>query len=183
MHFAPCSCPALCLFLTHAILYLALSLPISTVLHHTLLYSLPLLRFSGYILNPDPSERPDIYQVCNMSFKLLGKPNPVANVFVSSHLLWHGWALWLCMCVWAGDRGQCVVCTCPDKAWALFVHFSAASHYSALSSVLFISLTCIFTKSRHPKGWQNRLHITLPWNLLLPAASCSSLLCVFLSLC
>ena len=37
----------------------------------------------GYLLEPDVSKRPDIYQVCHVVHHLRGFSNPVANVFVS----------------------------------------------------------------------------------------------------
>lgn len=37
----------------------------------------------GYMLEPDPDQRPDIYQVSCIAFQLLGKENPVKNLMVS----------------------------------------------------------------------------------------------------
>lgn len=39
--------------------------------------------FLGYMLEPDPDQRPDIYQVSCIAFQLLGKENPVKNLMVS----------------------------------------------------------------------------------------------------
>lgn len=39
--------------------------------------------FLGYMLEPDPDKRPDIYQVASIAFLLLGKENPVQNLMVS----------------------------------------------------------------------------------------------------
>lgn len=41
----------------------------------------------GYILNPDPDTRPDIFQVSYVAFKLRGLDCPVANTMVSKVLL------------------------------------------------------------------------------------------------
>jgi hypothetical protein len=38
----------------------------------------------AYMLEKDPSKRPDIYQVCYVAFQLAGKENPVPNMNVSS---------------------------------------------------------------------------------------------------
>lgn len=38
--------------------------------------------FAGYMLEPDPDKRPDIYQVASIAFPLLGKENPVQNLMV-----------------------------------------------------------------------------------------------------
>lgn len=38
----------------------------------------------GYMLETDPDQRPDIYQVSCIAFQLLGKENPVKNLMVSS---------------------------------------------------------------------------------------------------
>lgn len=35
------------------------------------------------MLEPDPDQRPDIYQVSCIAFQLLGKENPVKNLMVS----------------------------------------------------------------------------------------------------
>lgn len=40
---------------------------------------------SGYILEPDPDKRPDIYQVSYFAFKLARRECPVPNVHVSQH--------------------------------------------------------------------------------------------------
>lgn len=37
----------------------------------------------GYMLEPDPDKRPNIFQVCHVVHHLRGYDNPVANVFVS----------------------------------------------------------------------------------------------------
>ncbi|XP_057308841.1 AP2-associated protein kinase 1-like [Hydractinia symbiolongicarpus] len=42
-------------------------------------YSRDLHALICYILNPDPSQRPDIYQVASLAFKLAGKPCPIPN--------------------------------------------------------------------------------------------------------
>lgn len=42
------------------------------------------LSFKGYMLEPDPDKRPDIYQVSYFAFKLAKKECPVQNVQVSS---------------------------------------------------------------------------------------------------
>lgn len=39
----------------------------------------------GYMLEPDPDQRPDIYQVSCIAFQLLGKENPVKNLMVSKY--------------------------------------------------------------------------------------------------
>lgn len=39
--------------------------------------------FSGYMLDPDPDNRPDIYQVSHFAFKLAQRTCPVQNVKVS----------------------------------------------------------------------------------------------------
>lgn len=39
--------------------------------------------FTEYILNPNPEERPDIFQVSWVAFKLMGKDTPILNAFVS----------------------------------------------------------------------------------------------------
>lgn len=39
----------------------------------------------GYMLEPDPDQRPDVYQVSCIAFKLLGKENPVKNLMVSKN--------------------------------------------------------------------------------------------------
>ena len=36
-----------------------------------------------YILNPNPNERPDIFQVSWVAYKLMGRDTPIVNVFVS----------------------------------------------------------------------------------------------------
>lgn len=41
----------------------------------------------GYILNPDPDTRPDIFQVSYVAFKLRGLDCPVVNTMVSKVLL------------------------------------------------------------------------------------------------
>lgn len=41
------------------------------------------LSFKGYMLEPDPDKRPDIYQVSYFAFKLAKKDCPVQNVQVS----------------------------------------------------------------------------------------------------
>lgn len=41
-----------------------------------------LMFISGYMLEPDPDKRPDIYQVSYFSFKLLKKECPIPNVQV-----------------------------------------------------------------------------------------------------
>ena len=38
---------------------------------------------TGYLLTPDPDQRPTIWQVCEVVFRLKQSPNPVLNVFVS----------------------------------------------------------------------------------------------------
>lgn len=40
--------------------------------------------FPGYMLEPDPDLRPDIYQVAHHAFKLAQKQNMVLNVNVST---------------------------------------------------------------------------------------------------
>lgn len=40
---------------------------------------------SGYMLEPDPDKRPDIYQVSYLAFKLTRRECPVPNVNVSHH--------------------------------------------------------------------------------------------------
>ena len=42
-----------------------------------------ILSIIGYILQPSPDNRPSIYQVCAVAFKMIHKSNPVENVFVS----------------------------------------------------------------------------------------------------
>lgn len=37
----------------------------------------------GYMLEPDPDKRPDIFQVSCVAFQLLSKDNPVKNLMVS----------------------------------------------------------------------------------------------------
>ena len=46
----------------------------------------------AYMLEKDPSKRPDVFQVCYVAFQLLGKENPVPNMNVSM-VLWSldGW--------------------------------------------------------------------------------------------
>lgn len=39
--------------------------------------------FLGYMLEPDPDKRPDIFQVSFIAFSLLGKECPVQNLYVS----------------------------------------------------------------------------------------------------
>ena len=41
------------------------------------------LVFIEYILNPNPKERPGIFQVSYLSHQMLGRNNPIANIFVS----------------------------------------------------------------------------------------------------
>lgn len=36
-----------------------------------------------YMLEPEPERRPNIFQVAEVAFRLLGKENPVANLHVS----------------------------------------------------------------------------------------------------
>ena len=43
----------------------------------------PLLLPSGYMLEPKSESRPTIWQVCEVAFSLMGRRNPVQNVFVS----------------------------------------------------------------------------------------------------
>lgn len=43
------------------------------------------LDFSGYMLEPDPDKRPDIYQISYFAFKLARRECPVPNVHVSHH--------------------------------------------------------------------------------------------------
>jgi len=38
---------------------------------------------SGYMLEPDPDKRPDIYQVSYFAFKLARRECPVPNIHVS----------------------------------------------------------------------------------------------------
>lgn len=45
------------------------------------------LSFKGYMLEPDPDKRPDIYQVSYFAFKLAKKECPVQNVQVSSEAM------------------------------------------------------------------------------------------------
>lgn len=40
---------------------------------------------SGYMLEPDPEKRPDIYQVSYFAFKLARRECPVPNLHVSHH--------------------------------------------------------------------------------------------------
>lgn len=51
--------------------------------------------FSGYMLEPDPDKRPDIYQVSYFAFKLAQRTCPVQNVKVSLSLLSHVPRSWL----------------------------------------------------------------------------------------
>lgn len=37
----------------------------------------------GYMLEPEPEQRPDIYQVSSFAFRLAGRECPVPNLFVS----------------------------------------------------------------------------------------------------
>lgn len=39
------------------------------------------------MLEPDPDQRPDIYQVSCIAFQLLGKENPIKNLMVSTHTI------------------------------------------------------------------------------------------------
>lgn len=39
--------------------------------------------FAGYMLEPDPDKRPDIFQVSFVAFSLFGKDCPVQNLHVS----------------------------------------------------------------------------------------------------
>ena len=48
--------------------------------------SLKMSLLLGYMLEPDASKRPDIYQVCHVVHHLRGFNNPVANVFVSLYV-------------------------------------------------------------------------------------------------
>ena len=41
--------------------------------------------FAGFVLNPDPENRPDIFQVSYAAFKLRGLDCPVPNVMVCWH--------------------------------------------------------------------------------------------------
>lgn len=45
-------------------------------------YSKELHQLIRYMLEPDHENRPNIFQVCEIAFKLLGKDNPVANLHV-----------------------------------------------------------------------------------------------------
>lgn len=47
-------------------------------------YSKELHQLIRYMLEPDHENRPNIFQVCEIAFKLLGKENPVANLHVST---------------------------------------------------------------------------------------------------
>lgn len=40
--------------------------------------------YLGYMLEPDPEKRPDIFQVSAVAFTLMGKDNPVQNLNVSA---------------------------------------------------------------------------------------------------
>lgn len=44
---------------------------------------LKILKILGFMLEPDPEKRPDIYQVSTIAFQLLGKQNPVKNLMVT----------------------------------------------------------------------------------------------------
>ncbi|KAK9881410.1 hypothetical protein WA026_016300 [Henosepilachna vigintioctopunctata] len=46
-------------------------------------YSIGLHQLIGYMLEPDPDKRPDIYQVSSIAFRLCNKDNPVKNLFNS----------------------------------------------------------------------------------------------------
>ena len=53
-------------------------------------------RLSGYMLEPDPDKRPDIFQVSHLGFKLSQRTCPVQNVKVgvwgnSAHMSWFLW--------------------------------------------------------------------------------------------
>lgn len=41
--------------------------------------------FLGYMLEPDPEKRPDIYQISYFAFKIAGRQCPVPNLHVSLH--------------------------------------------------------------------------------------------------
>ncbi|PAA92196.1 hypothetical protein BOX15_Mlig021406g1 [Macrostomum lignano] len=43
-------------------------------------YSVELRKLIRYALQPDPSLRPDIFQICHLAFQLAGRVNPVQNV-------------------------------------------------------------------------------------------------------
>ncbi len=47
-------------------------------------YSKELHQLIRYMLEPDHENRPNIFQVCEIAFRLLGKDNPVANLHVRS---------------------------------------------------------------------------------------------------
>lgn len=47
-------------------------------------YSIGLHQLIGYMLEPDPDKRPDIYQVSSIAFKLCNKDNPVKNLMNST---------------------------------------------------------------------------------------------------
>lgn len=50
------------------------------------MYTIFFIKITGYMLEPDPDKRPDIFQVSCISFPLLGKENPVQNLNVSKNL-------------------------------------------------------------------------------------------------
>lgn len=53
--------------------------------------------FSGYMLEPDPDKRPDIYQISYFAFKLARRECPVPNVHVSRYDKMNGRDLrWKC---------------------------------------------------------------------------------------
>ncbi|XP_044758808.1 AP2-associated protein kinase 1 [Coccinella septempunctata] len=47
-------------------------------------YSVGLHQLIGYMLEPDPDKRPDIYQVSSIAFRLYNKDNPVKNLMNST---------------------------------------------------------------------------------------------------
>lgn len=55
-------------------------------------YSAKLLSLIGYMLNPDPEERPDIYQVSALAFSLAEEKSPVPNLTVTKAVLVPAWA-------------------------------------------------------------------------------------------
>lgn len=117
-------------------------------------YSTKLLSLIGYMLTPDPDERPDIYQVSALAFHLADQKNPVPNLTVTKAVLVPSWTELHVPLTESHARDTRKISTTSQSSASGYVTANSIAH-SALNSTNLseqpIGLTSVVPRQR-PKG-------------------------------